>query len=31
VRTPSGGARLVAFNAVPHLECTARQHSVTFS
>jgi broad specificity phosphatase PhoE len=31
VRTPSGGARLVAFNAVPHLECTERQHTVTFS
>jgi broad specificity phosphatase PhoE len=31
VRTPAGGARLVAFNAVPHLESTERQHAVTFS
>jgi broad specificity phosphatase PhoE len=31
VRTPSGGARLVAFNAVPHLESPERQRAVTFS
>ena len=31
VRTPSGGARLVAFNAVPHLESGDRQNMVTFS
>jgi len=31
VRTPSGGARLVAFNAVPHLERAERQAMVTFS
>ena len=31
VRTPSGGARLVAFNAVPHLESAQRQRMVTFS
>lgn len=31
VRTPSGGARLVAFNAVPHLESADRQGLVTFS
>lgn len=31
VRTPSGGTRLVAFNAVPHLEHPARSAAVTFS
>jgi broad specificity phosphatase PhoE len=31
VRTPSGGARLVAFNAIPHLETAGRQGLVTFS
>ena len=31
VRTPSGGVRLVAFNAVPHLESADRQGLVTFS
>ncbi|HET7202310.1 MAG TPA: histidine phosphatase family protein [Steroidobacteraceae bacterium] len=31
VRTPTGGTRLVAFNAVPHLEHPARSDAVTFS
>ena len=31
VRTSSGGARLVAFNSVPHLGTAERQQAVTFS
>ena len=31
VRTPDGATRLVAFNAVPHLEARGRETAVTFS